>query len=78
MNTDGISPAGRATTRTAKFGVRWQSEAAIPLFDRGSSFQSGVALRFAPQSKICGCAVPVTLFFIRVYSCSFVVESFRK
>jgi hypothetical protein len=33
------------------FGVRWQSAAATPLFDCGQSFQSGVALRFPPQSK---------------------------
>jgi hypothetical protein len=33
------------------FGVRWQSAAATPLFDCGQSFQSGVALRFLPQSK---------------------------
>jgi hypothetical protein len=33
------------------FGLRWQSAAATPLFDCGSSFQSGVALRFPPQSK---------------------------
>jgi len=34
------------------FGLRWQSAAATPLFDCGQSFQSGVALRFPPQSKI--------------------------
>jgi hypothetical protein len=34
------------------FGLRWQSVAATPLFDCGQSFQSGVALRFPPQSKI--------------------------
>jgi hypothetical protein len=43
------------------FGLRWQpaeakrsedwSAAATPLFDCGRSFQSGVALRFPPQSK---------------------------
>jgi hypothetical protein len=33
------------------FGLRWQSTAATPLFDCGPSFQSGVALRFPPQSK---------------------------
>jgi hypothetical protein len=33
------------------FGLRWQSTAATPLFDNGQSFQSGVALRFPPQSK---------------------------
>jgi hypothetical protein len=43
------------------FGLRWQpagakrsedwSAAATPLFDCGQSFQSGVALRFPPQSK---------------------------
>jgi hypothetical protein len=43
------------------FGLRWQlaeakrsedwSAAATPLFDYGQSFQSGVALRFPPQSK---------------------------
>jgi hypothetical protein len=43
------------------FGLRWQlaeakrsedwSAAATPLFDFGQSCQSGVALRFPPQSK---------------------------
>ena len=33
------------------FGVRWQRTAATPLFNCGQSHQSGVALRFAPQSK---------------------------
>jgi hypothetical protein len=33
------------------FGLRWQSAAATPLFACGPSFQSGVALRFPPQSK---------------------------
>jgi len=33
------------------FGLRWQSAAATPLFGYGQSFQSGVALRFPPQSK---------------------------
>ena len=35
----------------AAFGLRWQSAAATTLFDSGQSFQSGVALRFPPQSK---------------------------
>jgi hypothetical protein len=48
--------------RREDFGVRWQpagakrsedwSAAATPIFDCGPSFQSGVALRFPPQSKI--------------------------
>ena len=33
------------------FGLRWQSAAVAPLFDYRPSFQSGVALRFPPQSK---------------------------
>jgi hypothetical protein len=33
------------------FGVRWQSAATTPFFDCGQSCQSGVALRFPPQSK---------------------------
>jgi hypothetical protein len=37
--------------RREDFGLRWQSAAATPLFDCGQSFQSGVALRFPPQSK---------------------------
>jgi hypothetical protein len=37
------------------FGLRWQSTAATPLFDCGQSFQSGVALRFPPQSKKLDC-----------------------
>ena len=35
----------------ADFGLRWQSAAATPLSDRAHTFQSGVALRFPPQSK---------------------------
>jgi hypothetical protein len=31
--------------------VRWHSAAATPLSDRGQGIQSGVALRFPPQSK---------------------------
>jgi hypothetical protein len=38
-------------SRAEDFGLRWQSAAATPLFDCGQSFQSGVALRFPPQSK---------------------------
>jgi hypothetical protein len=47
--------------RREDFGLRWQpaeakrsedwSAAATPLFDCGQNFQSGVALRFPPQSK---------------------------
>jgi hypothetical protein len=61
----------RHDTNGKKIGVRWQSAAATPLFDRGSSFQSGVALRFPPQPKILamGCS------FIRVHLCPSVVES---
>jgi hypothetical protein len=33
------------------FGLRWQSAAATSLFECVQSFQSGVALRFPPQSK---------------------------
>jgi hypothetical protein len=44
------------------FGVRWQSAAATPLFDCGQSFQSGVALRFPPQSKTFGCGSPRHVF----------------
>jgi hypothetical protein len=33
------------------FGVLWQSEAATPLLEHRNVFQSGVALRFPPQSK---------------------------
>jgi A/G-specific adenine glycosylase len=36
------------------FGARWQSAVATPLFDCGHSIQSGVALRFPPQSKKIG------------------------
>jgi hypothetical protein len=37
--------------RVEDFGLRWQSVAATPLSDCGTAFQSGVALRFPPQSK---------------------------
>ena len=51
----------RTLARCEDFGLRWQpaeakrsedwSAAATPLFDCGQSSQSGVALRFPPQSK---------------------------
>ena len=40
-----------AQGRCEDFGLRWQSAAATPLFDCEQSLQSGVALRFPPQSK---------------------------
>jgi hypothetical protein len=45
------------------FGVRWQSAAATPLFDCEQSFQSGVALRFPPQSKKIWLRLRRALFF---------------
>jgi hypothetical protein len=39
--------------------MRWQSAATTPLSDCEWSFQSGVALRFPPQSKIVN-GLPVT------------------
>jgi hypothetical protein len=63
----------RIIVRREDFGVRWQSAAATPLFDCGQSFQSGVALRFPPQSKF---------FWLRlnVFVClvCFVVNPFRS
>jgi hypothetical protein len=54
-------PSVKVTHAREDFGLRWQlaeakrsedwSAAATPLFDCGPSFQSGVALRFPPQSK---------------------------
>jgi hypothetical protein len=38
-----------------RFGLRWQSAAATPLSVLPVVSKSGVALRFPPQSKICGC-----------------------
>ena len=43
--------AENAEKRGGDFGLRWQSAAATPLFGCGRQFQSGVALRFPPQSK---------------------------
>jgi hypothetical protein len=40
------SEAGRQS-----FGLRWQSAAATPLSECGPASESGVALRFPPQSK---------------------------
>jgi hypothetical protein len=37
------------------FGLRWQSAAATPLSAWSVVFQSGVALRFPPQSKVRDC-----------------------
>jgi hypothetical protein len=39
------------TPRCNEFGLRWQSAAATPLLESGNNCQSGVALRFPPQSK---------------------------
>jgi hypothetical protein len=64
-----------------KFGLRRQSTATTALSNSvGCSLavappQSGVALRFPPQSKISGCSAGGT-GFIRVHSYLFVVESF--
>ena len=44
------SAAGRR-----RFGLRWQSAAATPLSERGPPSESGMALRFPPQSISCGC-----------------------
>ena len=38
-----------------RFGLRWQSAAATPLSERGPPSESGMALRFPPQSISCGC-----------------------
>ena len=48
-------PHSKILARRKDFGLRWQSAAATPLFDCEQCFQSGVALRFPPQSKNCGC-----------------------
>src|ERR1035441_9125709 len=45
-----------------RFGVRWQSAAATPLFERGPASESGVALRFPPHSKPCGCGASRAVF----------------
>ena|GEM_PF-1610128 len=49
-----------------RFGLRWQSAAATPLSARPVASKSGVALRFPPQSKICGCGAS-RVRFIRVH-----------
>ena len=48
-------------------GVRWQSAAATPLFERGPASESGVALRFPPHSKPCGCGASRAVF-IRIHN----------
>jgi hypothetical protein len=53
------------------FGLRWQSAAATPLFDCGQISQSGVALRFPPQSKKFGCG------FVALCLCAFALNSFQ-
>ena len=48
------SPQPQPGTRTPirpGLGVRWQSAAATPLFARRETLESGVALRFPPQSR---------------------------
>jgi hypothetical protein len=64
-----------------RFGVRWQSAAATPLFERGPASESGVALRFPPHSKPCGrgasraVSICVHLWFSSAHPASFSVES---
>lgn len=60
--TKGIQPrnltaenAESAEVGSRKYGVRWQSGAATPLSESRPRSQSGVALRFTPHSKSCGC-----------------------
>ena len=50
-------------TSCEDFGLRRQSATATPLFDCGQSFQSGVALRFPPQSKIIWLRRGLAVFF---------------
>jgi len=59
--------AGDGTHGRQRFGLRWQSAATTPLSVRLVTSQSGVALRFPPQSKICGCGAS-RAGFIRVHS----------
>jgi len=45
-----------------RFGLRWQSAAVTPLFVRTLAPESGVALRFPPQSKNRGCGESRAVF----------------
>jgi hypothetical protein len=64
----------KSLMRARIFGLRWQlagakrsedwSAAATPLFDCGPSFQSGVALRFPPQSKKIWLRLRRAVFFV--------------
>jgi hypothetical protein len=47
-------PSCRRFVPRQSFGLRWQSAAATPLSALPVASKSGVALRFPPQSKICG------------------------
>jgi hypothetical protein len=47
----GAEGRGAAKLHPKRFGLRWQSEAAPPLSGCRQDCQSGVALRFPPQSK---------------------------
>src|ERR1035437_8634667 len=59
---------GRALSRNnslqpqIEYGVRWQSAATTPLSETGPGSQSGVALRFPPHSKSCGCGASRAVF----------------
>ena len=56
------------------FGLRWQSEATTPLSTASDPGQSGVALRFPPQSKKFGCGFAATSHnsrrMVAVYGCT--------
>ena len=60
--------------------MRWQSVAATPLFARPPASESGVALRFPPQSKNCVCGESrVRLICVHPWSrfCFFDLGKFR-
>jgi hypothetical protein len=59
------SQSVRIFVRCEDFGLRWQSAAATPLFGCGQRSESGVALRFPPQSKRIWLWLRRAVFFCR-------------
>jgi hypothetical protein len=53
------------------FGLRWQSTAATPLSAWSVVFQSGVALRFPPQSKIRDCGFAALRLCVKICAADF-------
>jgi hypothetical protein len=63
-----LSTRNRAISGGSLFALplRWQSAAATPLFDGAQRCQSGVALRFPPQSQKFGCGYAALCLCVKI------------